>query len=65
MATLSCRTLAERACIPAFVFFFFMLYPPTWIADPRRLAAGAAGGCMLVRAEALAALAESRPSPAS
>ena len=49
MATLECRTLAERALIPAFVFFFFMLYPPAWIRDPRRRTAGAAGGCMLVR----------------
>ena len=30
MATLHCRTLPERALIPAFVFFFFMLYPPKW-----------------------------------
>jgi hopene-associated glycosyltransferase HpnB len=53
MATLECRTLAERALIPAFVFFFFMLYPPAWIRDPRRPTAGAAGGCMLVRRRAL------------
>jgi hopene-associated glycosyltransferase HpnB len=53
MATLECRTLAERAMVPAFVFFFFMLYPPAWIADPWRATAGAAGGCMLVRREAL------------
>src|SRR5262249_48901307 len=49
MATLECRTIAERSLIPAFVFFFFMLYPPAWVRDPRRPAAGAAGGCMLVR----------------
>lgn len=53
MATLRCRTLAERALIPAFVFFFFMLYPPAWIANPRRPAAGAAGGCLLIRMAAL------------
>ena len=53
MATLECRTLAERALIPAFVFFFFMLYPPAWIRDPRRRTAGAAGGCMLARRRAL------------
>ncbi len=53
MATLRCRTPAERLLIPAFVFFFFMLYPPAWIADPRRRTAGAAGGCLLLRAEAL------------
>ena len=49
MATLRCRTWAERALIPAFVFFFFMLYPPAWVRSTRRATAGAAGGCMLVR----------------
>ena len=53
MATLRCRTLAERALVPAFVFFFFLLYPPAWIADPRRKTAGAAGGCMLIHRAAL------------
>jgi len=56
MARLSCHTTAERALMPAFVFFFFLLYPPAWIRNPRRAAAGAAGGCMLVRREALAAI---------
>lgn len=53
MATLHRETLAERALIPAFVFFFFMLYPPEWIRDPRRTTAGAAGGCILVRRQML------------
>ncbi|HUP03648.1 MAG TPA: glycosyltransferase [Bryobacteraceae bacterium] len=53
MAALACESPAERALVPAFVFFFFQLYPPAWIADPRRSTAGAAGGCMLVRREAL------------
>jgi hopene-associated glycosyltransferase HpnB len=39
--------------IPAFVFFFFQLYPPAWISNRRRRSAGAAGGCMLIRREAL------------
>ena len=56
MARLSCRTTAERALMPAFVFFFFLLYPPAWIGDRRRATAGAAGGCMLVRREALTAM---------
>jgi hopene-associated glycosyltransferase HpnB len=56
MARLSCHTAAERALMPAFVFFFFLLYPPAWIRNPRRATAGAAGGCMLVRREALAAI---------
>jgi len=53
MATLHCRTFAERALAPAFVYFFLALYPPAWIRDPRRRTAGAAGGCMLIRSEAL------------
>jgi len=49
MATLACRTPAERALAPAFVFFFFLLYPPAWIRSARHSTAGAAGGCMLIR----------------
>jgi hopene-associated glycosyltransferase HpnB len=49
MVQLHCKTLPEKWLIPAFVFFFFKLYPPAWIADPCRSAAGAAGGCMLIR----------------
>jgi len=53
MVKLHCQTLAEMLLIPPFVFFFFKLYPPSWVADPRRQTAAAAGGCMLVRSEAL------------
>jgi hopene-associated glycosyltransferase HpnB len=53
MATLECRSPAERALVPAFVFFFFLLYPPAWIRNPRRSIAGAAGGCILIRRVAL------------
>ena len=53
MVRLSTQTLAEKALIPAFVFFFFMLYPPRWAANPRSRLAAAAGGCMLVRPAAL------------
>jgi hopene-associated glycosyltransferase HpnB len=53
MVKLQCESLPEKLLIPAFVYFFFMLYPPAWIRHPRRSAAGAAGGCMLVRAETL------------
>jgi hopene-associated glycosyltransferase HpnB len=55
MAKLRCQSLAERMFIPAFVFFFQMLYPFSWANDPRRATAAAAGGCMLVRREALRA----------
>ena len=53
MVRLHCKALAERALIPAFVFFFLMLYPPSWITNPRRKTAGAAGGCILIRPNAL------------
>jgi hopene-associated glycosyltransferase HpnB len=54
MVKLSTATSAERLLIPAFVFFFFKLYPPAWIADPQRRLAAAAGGCLLIRPKALA-----------
>jgi hopene-associated glycosyltransferase HpnB len=53
MVRLHCRSFWERLLIPAFVFFFFKLYPPRWVADPSRRTAGAAGGCMLIRAATL------------
>ena len=53
MVKLHCESLPEKLLIPAFVYFFFMLYPPAWISDPQRSTAGAAGGCMLVKAEIL------------
>jgi len=53
MATLRCATFAEKALVPAFVYFFLALYPPAWVRDPRRATAGAAGGCMLIRRDAL------------
>ncbi len=53
MVRLHCGNAAERFVVPAFVFFFFMLYPPRWTHDRRRHTAGAAGGCMLVRPDAL------------
>ena len=53
MVKLHCRGLAEKLLIPAFVFFFLMLYPPEWIRNSRRKIAGAAGGCILIRPEAL------------
>jgi len=54
MVRLSTATAAERLLIPAFVFFFFKLYPPAWIAAPERKLAAAAGGCILIRPQALA-----------
>jgi len=53
MVRLATDTFAEQALIPAFVFFFFMLYPPAWIYSRRHKTAGAAGGCILIRREML------------
>jgi hopene-associated glycosyltransferase HpnB len=53
MAKLRCDTFAEKMLIPAFVFFFDMLYPFGLVNDPAKKMAAAAGGCMLVRREAL------------
>jgi hopene-associated glycosyltransferase HpnB len=55
MAKLTCANPAERALIPAFIFFFQMLYPFAWVNRPARPVAAAAGGCMLLRREALLA----------
>src|SRR2546423_11630849 len=54
MVKLRCDSLAERALIPAFVYFFFMLYPPEWVNSARQKTAAAAGGDILVRDDALA-----------
>ncbi len=55
MVGLRCESVAERALIPAFVFFFQMLYPFAWVNVADRRTAAAAGGCMLVRLDALRA----------
>jgi hopene-associated glycosyltransferase HpnB len=54
MVKLHCQSFAEKLLIPAFVYFFFLLYPPAWVNDARQRIAAAAGGCMLVRPQALA-----------
>jgi hopene-associated glycosyltransferase HpnB len=53
MVKLHCQSVAEKLLIPAFVYFFFKLYPSAWISNPRRSEAGAAGGCILIRPAAL------------
>jgi len=55
MVKLHCTSFAERMFVPAFIFFFQMLYPFAWVSNPRRATAAAAGGCMLVRRDALRA----------
>jgi hopene-associated glycosyltransferase HpnB len=53
MVMLQTKTLPECALIPAFLYFFLKLYPPSWIADTDARTAGAAGGCILLRCSAL------------
>ena len=53
MAKLRCANAVERAFVPAFVLFFAMLYPFAWVNRRDRRTAAAAGGCMLVRRDAL------------
>ncbi len=54
MVALNCESPAERALVPAFVYFFQLLYPFARVNDPLSATAAAAGGTMLVRARALA-----------
>jgi hopene-associated glycosyltransferase HpnB len=56
MAKLRCESLPERSHVPAFVLFFEMLFPFSWVNDLRRATAAAAGGCMLARSDALQAI---------
>jgi hopene-associated glycosyltransferase HpnB len=53
MALLRARTGWERAIVPAFVYFFAMLYPFRRVNRAGSRTAAAAGGCMLVRRRTL------------
>lgn len=53
MARLHAASFWERVLVPPFVFFFQWLYPFRLVGDPRSRVAAAAGGCLLVRREAL------------
>lgn len=53
MVKLRCECFWERALVPAFVYFFKLLYPFRRVANPQSRTAGAAGGCMLVQGGAL------------
>lgn len=56
MVRLACRSFWERLLVPAFIYFFQMLYPFPAINDRANRIAGAAGGCALVTREALEAV---------
>lgn len=53
MVLLQANSFPERLLIPPFLYFFLMLYPPLWIADPKARTGGAAGGCVLLRRSTL------------
>jgi hopene-associated glycosyltransferase HpnB len=53
MVELRCQSWAERALVPAFVFFFQLLYPFHRVNDPASRTAAAAGGTVLLRRAAL------------
>ncbi|MEU3709820.1 glycosyltransferase [Streptomyces catenulae] len=52
MARLRVATPWERLIVPAFVYFFAQLYPFRWVNRPGARTAAAAGGCVLLRADA-------------
>jgi hopene-associated glycosyltransferase HpnB len=54
MAMLRTENRWERWILPAFVYFFAMLFPFSRVNQPGDRTAAAAGGCMLVRGRALA-----------
>ena len=53
MVRLSCEGRVARLLIPPFIFFSQKLFPFAWVNDPQHRLAAAAGGCLLVRCEAL------------
>ncbi|MBO1359312.1 glycosyltransferase [Acetobacter sacchari] len=53
MVELNCESAAERALVPAFVYFFALLYPFALVNDRRHAMAAAAGGTILIRRTAL------------
>jgi hypothetical protein len=53
MVRLRCESFWEKLLIPAFVFFFQKLYPFRWVNNPNNPIAAAAGGCILIRKDAL------------
>lgn len=53
MVELRCNSFAERLLVPAFVYFFQLLYPFARVNDPASRTAAAAGGTVLLRRRAL------------
>jgi hopene-associated glycosyltransferase HpnB len=49
MVRLPTESWIEKAVVPAFIFFFRLLYPFRWVGDGTKVTAAAAGGYMLIR----------------
>ena len=56
MVKLRCTGLWEKLLVPAFIFYFALLYPFRAVNNQQNTIAGAAGGCMLVRRVAIEAV---------
>lgn len=53
MANLFMGSLAEKLLLPAFIYFFKLIYPFRLANDPRSTCAAAAGGCVLLKTQRL------------
>lgn len=53
MVTLRCESWPEKFLVPAFVFYFQLLYPFAWVNNPLHGTAAAAGGTVLICRRAL------------
>ncbi|MDA0232879.1 MAG: glycosyltransferase [Chloroflexi bacterium] len=53
MAKMSVTNAWEKLLLPAFVYFFAMLFPFHWVNSAGKRTSAAAGGCLLVRRAAL------------
>lgn len=53
MVRLNCISWPEKLLIPAFIYFFQMLYPFARVNNPQARTAAAAGGTVLIKREAL------------
>lgn len=53
MAKLRCSSFWERLLVPPFIYFFKLIYPFARVNDRGSRIAAAAGGCILIRSDAL------------
>jgi len=56
LVQLRCKSLWEKLLVPAYLYYFALLYPFRAVADPESRIAGAAGGSLLLRRSRLEAV---------